>query len=169
MNALGVIAGTLISLVGTYALRDFLHVAVTKQVAFEKARELGNGKGIVNIGAGPHRTLQAQIIAEQPEVLGNVDIAPNGMPHYLQLDIEREPLPFGDKQFGCAFASHVLEHLDDWQFALEEMVRVADYVIVVLPDPIYFSGWLSPEHKQHFSRDEIGAIVQLYPNVLAYC
>lgn len=154
-----------VSLVGAYALRDFLHLTMVKIIAFEKAKELSNSKGIVNIGAGPHRTYQAHIIAESPSVMANIDIAPNAMPHFIQLDIEAEHLPFSDKQFGVAFLSHVLEHLDNWQFALEEAIRVADYVVVVLPDPKYFSGWLHPQHKQHFSRDEIDAIVQFYPSV----
>jgi len=47
-------------------------------------------------------------------------------------------------------------------------VRVADYVVVVLPHPLYFSGWLAPEHRQHFSRDDIEVIAQLYPNVVIY-
>ncbi|GAI71871.1 unnamed protein product, partial [marine sediment metagenome] len=123
---------------------------------------------VMNIGAGPHRTYQAQVIAEAPEILANIDITPDGMPHFIQFDIEREVLPFGDKQFGCAFASHVLEHLDNWQFPLSEMVRVADYVVVVLPHPAYFSGWLAPEHKQHFSVDAIQNMVELYPNVEVY-
>jgi len=90
------------------------------------------------------------------------------MPRFLQLNIERELLPFADKQFGCAFASHVLEHLDNWQFALEEACRVADYVVVVLPHPAYFSGWVWPSHRQHFSRDDIEKMVELYPNVEVY-
>ena len=156
------------SLAVKYVACDLLHMTVTKEAAFEEAKRLSNGKGIINLGAGPHRTFGAQIIAEAPEILSNIDIALNGMPHFLQLDIEREPLPFGDKQFGCAFLSHVVEHLDNWQFALAEASRVADYVVVVLPDPVYFSGWLAPEHKQHFSRDEIYEIAQLYPNVVVY-
>ena len=153
---------------GTYALRDFLHVTTTKFAAFEHAKQLANGKGIINLGAGPHRTYQAQVIAEAPEILANIDITPNGMSYFMQLDVERDPLPFADKQFGCAFASHVLEHLDNWQFALNEMVRVADYVVVVLPHPLYFSGWLWPEHRQHFSVDDIDGIVGLYPDVEVY-
>lgn len=169
--------GTIIlglSLVGTYTLRDLFHHAVTRNAAFEEARRLSNGKGIINIGCGPHECIcpasvyQAQVIAEQPEVLANLDIAPDGVPHFIQLDLERSPLPFADKQFGSAFASHVLEHLDNWSFALEEACRVADYVVVVLPDPIYFSGWLVPQHKQHFSRDDIREMAQLYPNVVVY-
>ena len=168
MNGWVAILGTAAGLLGTCVVRDLMHMMVGKEVAFGKAQELSGGKGIINLGAGPHRTYQAQILAESPEILANIDAAPNGMPHFIQLDMETDRLPFADKQFGCAFASHVLEHLDSWQFALEEMVRVADYVVVVLPDPIYFSGWLAPGHRQHFSRDEIAAMAQLHPNVVVY-
>jgi len=170
MGARGLIVllGGVAAAVGACAACDFLHMTTTKATAFEHARQLGNGKGIINLGAGPHRIFGAQIIAEQPEILTNIDVLPNGMPHFLQLDIEQETLPFTDKQFGCAFASHVLEHLDNWQFALAEMVRVANHVVIVLPHPLYFSGWLAPGHRQHFSGDDIEVIAQLYPNVVIY-
>ena len=143
-------------------------MTATKDVAFEEAKGLSRGKGIINLGAGPHRTYQAQIIAESPEILANLDIVPNGMPHFLQLDLEKSTLPFSDKQFGVAFLSHVLEHLDDWRFALGEACRVADYAVIVLPDPRYFSGWLAPGHRQHFSIEEINEIAGLYPSVVVY-
>lgn len=162
------ILGGLTVVLGACVALDFLHLTTTKAVAFEHARQLSNGKGVINVGAGPHRMFPAQIMAEAHEVLANIDIAPNGMPRFIQLDVERDPLPFADKQFGCAFASHVLEHLDNWQFALGEMVRVADNVVVVLPHPAYFSGWLSPRHRQHFSVEEIEEMAQLYPNVVVY-
>ena len=168
MNAATTLFVGSLSLVGGLTLRDIIHVVIAKTAAFEKAKELSNGKGIVNIGAGPHRTYQAQMIAESPSIMANIDIAANGIPRFIQLDIEAEHLPFSDKQFGVAFLSHILEHLDNWQFALEEAIRVADYVVVVLPHPAYFSGWLDPQHKQHFSRDEIDEIVQFYPNVEIY-
>ena len=168
-TALGLfVLGAFKCFAGACALFDFLHYTATKDVAFEEAKTLSRGKGVVNLGAGPHRTYQAQIIAEAPEILANIDIAPDGMPHFLQLDIEREALPFSDKQFGCVFLSHVLEHLDNWRFTLAEASRVADYVVVVLPHPQYFSGWLTPEHKQHFSVEDIAEICQLYSNVEVY-
>ncbi|GAI18904.1 unnamed protein product [marine sediment metagenome] len=167
-KGLVMILGGLAAALGACAACDLLHLTTTKAAAFEHARLISNGKGIINIGAGPHRMYQAQVIAEQPEILANIDITPNGMPRFMQLDVERDPLPFTDKQFGCALASHVLEHLDNWQFCLEEMVRVADYVVVVLPHPLYFSGWLSPEHRQHFSVDDINDMAGLYPNVVVY-
>ena len=160
--------GSLVGALGTITLRDFGHVASTKYYAFKRAQELSEGRGIINIGCGTHRPYQSQAIAEQPEVLVNLDIVPNGMPHFIQIDIEHDSLPFADKQFGCAFASHVLEHLNNWSFALEEACRVADYVVVVLPDPLYFSGWLAPGHRQHFSRAEMQEIASLYPNVEVY-
>jgi len=168
MNIVLVILGSAFSLVGSYALHDALHLTVTKGAAFEEAKRLACGRGIINLGAGPHRPFGAQVIAEQPEILANIDITPNGMPHFLQLDIEGEALPFANKQFGVAFLSHVLEHLDNWQFALAEASRVADCAVVVLPHPAYFSGWIWPEHRQHFSRDDIQKIVEFYPNVEVY-
>ena len=167
-KGLVMLLGGLTAALGACAACDLLHLTTTKAAAFEHARQLSNGKGIINIGAGPHRTYQAQVIAEQPEILANIDVTPNGMPRFMQLDIEQETLPFTDKQFGCVFASHVLEHLDNWQFALAEMVRVANNVVIVLPHPAYFSGWLCPGHRQHFLRDDIEVIAQLYPNVVIY-
>jgi SAM-dependent methyltransferase len=155
-------------LVGAYAAWDIFHIVTTKEVAFEEAKRLSGGKGIINIGAGPNRTFGAQVVARDPEVVVNIDIEPDGLPNFIQLDVERDPLPFADKQFGCALISHVLEHLANWQFCLSEASRVADYVVIVLPDPQYFSGWLDLEHKQHFSADDINQIIELYPNVVVY-
>ena len=168
MTGFGVVFGTLAGFTSATIAIHAARYMRAKQYAFEEARRLSQGKGIVNIGAGPHRLFGAQVIAREPEVLVNVDIALDGMPNLIQLDIERELLPFADKQFGCVFASHILEHLDNWQFALEEACRVADYVVVVLPHPSSFGGWLSPEHKQHFSIDDINEILELYPNVTVY-
>lgn len=168
MNPFVALLGIGASLAAAYTMCDIFHVVTTKETAFEEAKRLGNGKGIINIGAGPHRTFGAQVVARDPEVLANIDIEPDGLPNFIQLDVEREPLPFANKQFGVAYCSHVLEHLDNWQFCLSEMVRVADYIVVVLPDPVYFSGWIASDHKQHFSIDDIDGIVQLYENVVVY-
>ena len=169
MGALGLGVFSLITgFIGVGIATDLAHLLHTKGHAFEEAQELAQGKGIINVGAGPHRPFDAKAIAESPEVLANVDITPDGLPHFIQMDIEKESLPFPDKQFGCAFASHVLEHLANWQFALAEMMRVADQVVIVLPDPRSLIGWIWPEHKQHFSVDDIEQLVELYPDVTVY-
>lgn len=146
-----------------------MHFCVTKNAAFAEALCLSSGKGIINVGSGAHRTRWAREVAENPNTLVNIDIVVDSTPNFLQLDLESSPLPFSNKQFGCAFASHVLEHLDNWEVILAEMVRVADCVVVVLPSPIYGSGRFCSEHKQFFSTDDINAIAQRYPNVEVYC
>jgi SAM-dependent methyltransferase len=146
----------------------FVAATAAVLVAFEEAKRLSGGRGIINLGCGPHRSYLAQEIAYSPDVSVNIDIALDGMPNFLQLDIERQVLPFRDKEFGCAFASHVLEHLDNWRFALDEMVRVADYVVIVLPQPPPFGGWYNREHRQLFSREDINEMAELYPTAVIY-
>jgi len=165
-----------ITLVGALVAATVISTAVitatnhilTKKRAFNYARSLVGEKGIINLGAGPHRTLLAQTIAASPEVVANLDIVPNGLPHFTQWDIEKG-LPFSDKIFDVALASHVLEHLDDWEFALSEACRVADRVVVVLPHPLSIGGWLNLEHKQHFSREDMANMERAFPNVKVLC
>ncbi len=79
------------------------------------------------------------------------------------LDIERQALgghpcgviadvtqiPFCDKTFGAAFASHLLEHMptiDDAMRALDELNRVAEVVFVAYPSRQSIGAWL---HRGH--------------------
>jgi len=58
-------------------------------------------------------------------------------------------IPFSDKIFGAAFASHLLEHLatiDDAKKALAELHRTADAVFIVYPSRQSFAGWVMPDH-----------------------
>ena len=149
-------------------LVDSFHVAQVKTKAFAYAQSLVNGKGIINLGAGPHRP-SSEYFANAREVVVNIDAVRDGLPNFIQLDIEREYLPFGDKQFDCSFMSHVLEHLSDWQFALDEACRVSDSVIVVLPHPFSPSGLLHPSHKQHFGFQAMKDIETSFPDVKVFC
>lgn len=58
-------------------------------------------------------------------------------------------IPYPDKYFGAAFASHVLEHLEtvkDARIAISELHRVADKVFIVVPSKWSLAAWLYPEH-----------------------
>ena len=57
---------------------------------------------------------------------------------------------FDDKQFSVAFLSHVLEHVEEPNKALNEANRVADHVVIVTPSPLFPPAWLSPQHKWVF-------------------
>ena len=58
-------------------------------------------------------------------------------------------IPFADKCFGAAFASHLLEHLpttDDAKKALDELNRVAEAVFIVYPSRQSIAGWVIADH-----------------------
>lgn len=153
--------------VATTITVDLLHMLRMKMLGFKEAKSLAKEKGILNLGAGPGRSFFAQTVAFSPEVAANIDITPNGIPNFMQWNIEKD-LPFRNKQFNVVFLSHVLEHLDNWEPTLEEACRVADRVVIVLPHPYSPSGWLSPSHRQHFSKSDIEWIKEKYPNVSIY-
>lgn len=59
-------------------------------------------------------------------------------------------VPFCDKVFGAAFASHLLEHLptiDHAKRAMDELNRVAEAVFVVYPSRQSIGAWLHRGHN----------------------
>jgi len=59
-------------------------------------------------------------------------------------------LPFPDKTFGAALASHLLEHLYDVneaKRALSELNRVADKVFIACPSRQSIAAWIIPDHR----------------------
>ena len=58
-------------------------------------------------------------------------------------------IPFADKVFGSAFASHLLEHLPttgDAKKAMNELNRVAEAVFIVYPSRQSIAGWITADH-----------------------
>ncbi len=138
--------------------------AVTQKAdALELALELSGNKGIVNLGAGCERDGWAATVCQLPQVWVNVDMEGTG-PNMYYADLEIARLPFQDKQFGVAFASHVLEHLDNWQGALDEWTRIADHTVVIVPSPFSLSC-VAEEHKQVFGFENRQYIEQHWPSV----
>ncbi len=59
-------------------------------------------------------------------------------------------IPFTDKAFGAAFASHLLEHLstiDSAKRALDELNRVAEAVFIAYPSKQSIGAWLHHGHN----------------------
>lgn len=57
---------------------------------------------------------------------------------------------FEEKEFSVAYAHHVLEHVEDPDKMLSEMDRVADNVIVTVPNPMFPNAYLNADHKWVF-------------------
>jgi hypothetical protein len=58
-------------------------------------------------------------------------------------------IPFSNKSFGAAFASHILEHLpttNDAKKALAELNRVAEAVFIAYPSRQSIGGWVIRDH-----------------------
>lgn len=145
---------------------DIIKTCVVKKDAFEFATDLVTDKGIINLGAGNSEKYFSMGIPHSDFIALNVDIHLDGLPRFRQIDVESE-LPFHDNQFDVSFASHVLEHLDNWEYALSEWRRISDYTIVVLPSPLSITSILHPEHKQHFSYSDMRYIGKL-PNTFVF-
>lgn len=98
------------------------------------------GKQLLNVGCG-----------NNPRFIGdvNLDSVPCILPNFIQHDLNTV-LPFTDKQFGAVIDFHVLEHVNDPQFVLSELNRVADRVYVVVPQPYQLLSWINPDHQWMF-------------------
>lgn len=80
----------------------------------------------------------------------NIDIKAGaiiGQPNGVVADVVH--LPFPDKIFGAAFASHLLEHLPDTakaEAALAELERVAEKVYLSYPSRQSVAAWIISDH-----------------------
>lgn len=110
-----------------------------KRLIFNLAKKsaIKAGKPLLNAGCGSKFTDQSDV---------NLDIEPKEVARFVNGDIQKLS-QFKDKQFGAVYASHVLEHVEDVDSALQEFRRVAENVYVITPFPLWPSAWLCPSHK----------------------
>ncbi|MFH2074044.1 MAG: methyltransferase domain-containing protein [Pseudomonadota bacterium] len=142
----GGVLGTWIA--GTYIADVILRPYVIAGYARELARQLG--KPLLNVGAGT-RTSSLRCALLGPTTWGdvNLDVAAVGTrpgPGSVSAG-DIMAIPYPDRHFGVAIASHVLEHLERPDLAMNELHRVADYVIVILPRWWAFHTWAHPGHR----------------------
>lgn len=143
----------LLSAVAGYAATAYLlDVVVTPLQMAKTARELASraGKPLLCIGSDTPRSSVSSFLFG-PQLYGDVNIdlsAPRGLPGPDRVVYgDAMNLDFQDGVFGCAFASHVLEHVSDPEIALREMLRVADYAVVIVPKWWAPHTWLHPGHR----------------------
>jgi SAM-dependent methyltransferase len=93
-----------------------------------KYRPILTGR-ILDVGAD-----ECHLRAHLPEGADYTGIGLGGNPD-LQVNLEKEPLPFPDGTFDCVLCLDVLEHLDNIHAVFDELCRVTRrHVIVSLPN-----------------------------------
>lgn len=69
----------------------------------------------------------------------------------VEIDLEKESLPYEDNSFDCVLCLDTLEHLDNMHTVFDELCRVASkYLIISLPNPwAGFMGMLRGGYYKH--------------------
>lgn len=124
------------------ALAFFLAAMGYSGLVFREAKRAARvaGKPLLNVGC-------KRVYTDASDV--NLDIVQREVPHFIRGDIQNLEM-FDYREFGAAFASHVLEHVDDPDIAMSELHRVAENVFIITPLPVWPWAWLYPGHKWVF-------------------
>jgi SAM-dependent methyltransferase len=116
------------------------------RVAGQIGRALGDGRSVVNIGAGTgsyEPTDRAVVAVEPSEVM--IGQRPVGSAPVVRA--VAEDLPFGDRSFDAGLAVLTIHHWPDPVAGLVEMGRVADRLVVLTFDPVvHTSYWLMEDY-----------------------
>lgn len=151
--ALNIILGILLA-AGGWQLIVWLSETRDKNKKYRAAstRALGSDRPLLVVG-GPWGSKRVRHWFNKPahgsgDVCVDIDRrAIDGHPQGIVATVTH--LPFPDKIFGAAFASHMLEHLpttDDARKALDELNRVAEAVFIVSPSRQSIAGWIIAGH-----------------------
>ena len=106
---------------------------------------------IADIGCGYSANKYATVIADIQD-LSNFYEGKN----FIKIDEKK--LPFDDKEFDFVIASHVIEHVEDFEFFIKELERISSRGYIELPsrlaDNLVFEN--KNDHIWWFKYDDIG-------------
>ena len=113
-----------------------------------------NNNKILDIGCGYTANSNATTIAD-------VQDFSNFYKDRNFVKIENKKLPFRDKEFDFVIASHVIEHVEDFQFFIKELERIAHKGYIELPtrlgDNLVFEN--VTDHIWWFAFDDVEKIL----------
>ena len=105
---------------------------------------------ILDIGCGYRAHPKASIIADVKDLSD----------HYKErkfIKIEGKKLPFNDQEFDFVIASHVIEHIEDFEFFIKELERISSRGYIELPsrlgDNLVFEN--KTDHVWWFLYDDV--------------
>ena len=112
--------------------------------------EINHEWNILDIGCGFRANKYATVIADIKDL----------SKHYKEkkfIQIKRKEFPFKDKEFDFVIASHVIEHVDDFEFFIKELERISNKGYIELPtrlgDNLVFENKI--DHIWWFYYDDI--------------
>lgn len=159
---------------------DKLLFFLRTRVITSKLKNTSNVRMILDLGCGYNGYFLANIHSRFPELeeAVGVDLSVNENFNVPKITLVpgnlNEKLPFADETFDVVFSSAVLEHLEDYEFALKEMHRVINNngrLFLTTPAPSakpvleflsYKLGLIEEheirDHKKYFSRKELRSL-----------
>ncbi len=148
-----IVLGICLSITG-WQLTVWLGEVLSKREKYAAALAFARGrKKPLLVAGGPWGNQRIRHLLKKPahgdgDVCLDIDRnAIDGHPNAVVASVTH--IPFADKSFGAAFASHLLEHLPttiEAKQALDELNRTAEAVFIVAPSRQSIIGWLHPDH-----------------------
>lgn len=147
-------------------------------ISYASLCEIGCGEGFVLKDLSDHGLLSGRRVTGMDPRQEALDFAGSFVP---QVDFRRGSiyaLPFKNKEWDCVLALEVLEHLDDPAKALQELSRVANYLVLSVPHEPFFQtanflrgkNWKlwgnDPEHIHHWGMKGFRKLIQPYGEIL---
>jgi SAM-dependent methyltransferase len=135
-------------------------------LAWHIAREAG--KPMLVVGGPYGSPIAGGLFNLKAHGCGDVclDIDPRACQGCQTVVADVRDIPFSDRYFGSALASHVIEHLpaiDDAVQAINELYRVADEVFIASPRKDSIIAWLVPSHHLWIRQDDEGIWLESWP------
>lgn len=156
---------------------DNLLFILRMRVITGRFKKIPHPKTVLDLGCGYNAYFLSHLIKRLPSIQEafGMDMSVNerfGSKNITLISGDlNEKLPFPDEKFDMVFSTAVLEHLNQYDIALEEMHRVlkkGGYLFLTTPSPYakpvleFLSYTLKlidekeiRDHKQYFSRDEL--------------
>jgi SAM-dependent methyltransferase len=134
--------------------------------AWRTARE--SGKPMLVVGGPYGSPVSGGLFKLKAHGCGDIclDIDPRACTGCETVVADVRDIPFPDRYFGSALASHVIEHLpsiNDAVQALNELYRVADEVFIASPSKQSVIAWFIPGHRLWVKQDTSGIWLETWP------
>lgn len=127
-----------------YYWRTHAHYAAVEQFLHGTVLDVGCGPGFLAARTFPNIGWYTGVDISEKAIELAKWLFPGA--HFFVVDVEHEPLPFGDSCFETVVCSETVEHLSEHGLLLRELRRVArTYIVVTVPTSMGSCGHVYPK------------------------